>query len=59
MQLRLHANATTTPLTRAYIQNCTASQAALARELGIHSRIVARRKARPDVADRSTRPKKP
>ena len=42
MQLRLHANATTTPRTRAYIQNSTASPAALARELGIHPRTVAR-----------------
>ena len=56
MQLRLHANATTTPRTRAYIQQSTASPAALARELGIHRRTVARWKARPDVADRSTRP---
>ena len=56
MQLRLHANATTTPRIRAYIQKSTASPAALARELGIHPRTVARWKVRPDVADRSTRP---
>jgi transposase-like protein len=56
MQLRLHANATTTPRTRGYIQQSAASQAALARELGIHPRTVARWKARGDVADRSTRP---
>lgn len=56
MQLRLHANATTTPRTRAYIQKSPASTAALARELGIHPRTVARWKARQDVADRSTRP---
>ena len=56
MQLRLHANATTTPRTRAYIQQSTASTAALAKELGIHARTVARWKARPDVVDRSTRP---
>jgi hypothetical protein len=56
MQLRLHANATTTPRTRAYVQNSTASPAALARELGIHPRTVARWKTRPDVADRSTCP---
>jgi hypothetical protein len=56
MQLRLHANATTTPRTRAYIRNSTASHARLARELGVHPRTVARWKARPDVADRSTRP---
>jgi hypothetical protein len=41
MQLRLHANATTTPRTRAYIQQSTASRAALAREVGIHPRTVA------------------
>ena len=56
MQLRLHANAATTPRTRAYIQQSTASPGALARELSIHPRTVARWKARPDVADRSTRP---
>jgi hypothetical protein len=56
MQLRLHANATTTPRTRAYLQRSTASTAALARELGIHPRTVARWKARQDAADRSTRP---
>src|SRR5215469_13607050 len=56
MHLRLHANATTTPRTRAYIQKSTASNAALADELGIHARTVARWKTRRDVADRSTRP---
>jgi transposase InsO family protein len=56
MHLRLHANATTTPRTRAYIQKSQASNAALARELGVHSRTVARWKARHNVADRSTRP---
>ena len=34
MQLKLHANATTTPKTRAYIQASTASVAELALELG-------------------------
>jgi hypothetical protein len=56
MDLKLHANATTTPRTRAYIQKSPASNAALARELGIHSRTVARWKARRDVGDRSARP---
>jgi transposase InsO family protein len=56
MHLRLHANATTTPRTRAYIQQSTASTEALARELGIHRRTVARWRARGEVADRSTRP---
>jgi hypothetical protein len=56
MDLKLHANATTTPRIRAYIQKSTASNSALARELGIHSRTVARWKSRQDVVDRSTRP---
>ena len=56
MHLRLHANANTTSRTRAYIQQSIASNRALARELGIHRRTVARWKARQDVADRSTRP---
>jgi transposase InsO family protein len=56
MQLRLHANATTTPRIRAYIQQSRASNAELARELGIHSRTVARWKNRTQVRDRSTRP---
>jgi hypothetical protein len=34
MHVKLHANAT--PRIRAYIQHSTASQASLARELGIH-----------------------
>src|SRR5215471_10305496 len=56
MQLKLHANATTTPRIRAYIQKSAISNSALARELGIHSRTVARWKGRQDVLDRSTRP---
>jgi hypothetical protein len=56
MDLKLHANATTTPRTRAYIQKSQGTNAALARDLGIHSRTVARWKARREVADRSPRP---
>ncbi len=59
MDLKLHANATTTPRTRAYIQKSQARNAALARELGIHSRTVARWKARRETVDRSTRPHRP
>ena len=59
MDLKLHANATTTPRIRAYVQKSAASNSALARELGIHSRTVARWKARPEVTDRSTRPHRP
>ena len=56
MQLRLHANATTTPKTRTYIQSSTAAVAALARELGVSERTVARWRGRADVGDRSHRP---
>ena len=57
MQLRLHANATTTPQTRAYIQQSTASRArvgARARHPSAHRSAL---EVRPDVADRSTRPR--
>jgi len=47
---KLHANATTTPRTRTYIRQSRASNTALARELGIHRRTVARWKGRQDVA---------
>jgi transposase-like protein len=53
MHVKLHANATTTPRTRAYIQQSTASTASLAGELGISARTVARWKSRADVRDRS------
>ena len=51
MDLKLHANATTTPRIRAYIQKSSASIAALARELGIHNRTVARWKAHTILTD--------
>ena len=53
MRVRLHANATTTPKTRAYIQQSAASVAALARELGISETTVRRWRGRKDQADRS------
>ena len=56
MLLKLHANATTTPKTRAYIQQSTASVAELARELGINETTVRRWKSRREVNDRSHRP---
>lgn len=56
MEVRLHANATTTPRTRAYIQKSKASVAALACELGVSERTVARWRSRADVTDRSHRP---
>jgi transposase InsO family protein len=56
MLVKLHANATTTPKTRAYIQASRASTAALARELGIHETTVRRWRNRQQVADRATTP---
>ena len=53
MQVRLHANATTTPRTRAYIQKCTAPVAQIARELGVSETTVRRWKPRTTVADGS------
>ena len=53
MHVRLHANATTTPRTRAYIQNSTATVAQLARELGVSETTVRRWKPRSTVADGS------
>ena len=56
MKLKLHANATTTPKTRAYIRNSNLSVRRLASELGISQRTVARWKARDQISDRSHRP---
>jgi transposase-like protein len=56
MNLKLHANATTTPRIRAYIQASSVANSELARELGISTRTVARWKARSETADRSHRP---
>jgi transposase InsO family protein len=56
MELKLHANATTTPRTRAYIQQSSAGAAAPARELGINETTVRRWKNRHDVADRAPTP---
>ena len=53
MHLKLHANATTTPRTRAYIQSSKASTSSLARELGVSARTVARWRGRREVHDRS------
>lgn len=58
MELRLHANATTTPKTRAYIQRSKASVAVLAAELGVGERTIRRWRARNSVADRSHTPKR-
>ncbi|NOX27273.1 MAG: transposase family protein, partial [Gammaproteobacteria bacterium] len=53
MQVNLHANATTTPKVRAYIQQSTASVEALANELGVSHVTVRRWKVRHQVHDRS------
>jgi len=53
MDIKLHANATTTPRTRAYIQQSTASTAELARELGISETAVRRWRSRTQTSDRS------
>jgi transposase InsO family protein len=57
MELRLHANATTTPKTRAYIQASPLPVAALAKELAISETTVRRWKGRDTVADGSHTPK--
>jgi transposase-like protein len=53
MHIKLHANATTTPKTRAYIQASKASVAELARELGISETSVRRWRERSHVTDGS------
>ncbi|MGO9544384.1 MAG: DDE-type integrase/transposase/recombinase [Rhodomicrobium sp.] len=58
MQVRLHANAATTPKTRAYIQQSSASVPSLALELGISETTVRRWKNRTTVQDGSHTPKR-
>ena len=57
MELTLHANATTTPKVRAYIQRSKKSPAELAAELGVSETTVRRWRGRTTVTDRSHRPK--
>lgn len=52
MQLRLHANATTTPRTRALIQRSRAPVAVLAAELGVSETTIRRWRGRTSLADR-------
>lgn len=52
MTLNLHANATTTPKTRGYIQSSTAGTRTLARELGVTLSTIHRWRRRVDVMDR-------
>jgi hypothetical protein len=54
MELKLHANARTTPNTRAYIQNSGKSVA----ELGVSETTIRRWKNRDSVLDRSHTPKR-
>ncbi|ABK43882.1 putative transcriptional regulator, fis family [Magnetococcus marinus MC-1] len=56
MNIRLHANATTTPRTRKQIQDSTLPVTVLASELGITTDTVRRWKGRTDTEDRSHTP---
>ena len=58
MELKLHANATTTPKMRHYIQASAASVSELAEELGISEKTVRRWRNRKTVTDRSHTPKR-
>lgn len=53
MEIKRHANATTTPKVRAYIQASTETTAALARELGVSETTVRRWRGRKSAQDRS------
>ena len=57
MELNLHANATTTPKVRAYIQRSKRSVAELAAELGVSETTIRRWRGRRTVNDHSHRPK--
>ena len=57
MDMKLHANATTTPKTRAHIQASEASVAELSEDLGVHEKTIRRWRGRDEVHDRSHRPK--
>jgi len=57
MELSLHANATTTPKTRAYIQRSKKTVAELAAELGVNETTIRRWRGRDTVRDHSHRPK--
>ena len=57
MDVKLHANATTTPRTRAYIQGSDKPVRELAAELGVSETTIRRWRDRHDVTDRSHVPK--
>ena len=56
MDIRLHANATTTPKQRAYIQQASRPAAELAVELGVSETTVRRWRVRDTVQDRPHTP---
>lgn len=56
MEIKLHANATTTPRIRKYLQESNKSDRELALELGISVTTVRRWRKREQTADRSTMP---
>jgi len=58
MELNLHANATTTPKVRAYIQRSKKPVAELAIELGVSETTIYRWRGRTTVTDRSHTPKR-
>jgi transposase len=58
MELNLHANATTAPKTRAYIQRSKRPVAELAAELGVSETTIRRWRSRTTVNDRSHTPKR-
>jgi transposase InsO family protein len=58
MQVRLHANATTTPKVRAYIQASSKPVAVLAEELGVTETTIRRWRGRTTVTDGSHVPKR-
>jgi transposase len=58
MQVRLHANATTTPRIRAYIQASAKPVAELVEELGVSETTIRRWRSRDTVADGSHVPKR-
>jgi transposase len=58
MDLKLHANATTTPKVRAFIQRSKKSVAKLAAELGVSETTIYRWRGRSTVTDRSHTPKR-
>ena len=57
MEVSLHANATTTPKVRAYIQRSKKPVAELATELGVSETTIRRWRGRTTVSDRSHTPK--